>query len=117
MSVLSGILKTFVGDKAKKDLKSIFPLVDKIHNASKELNALTHDELRAKTDAFKVRIAEIRKPHFDEIQQLKVKIDELTDLDEKESLYANIDRITTQAHDEVAAYLDSILPQAFAVVK
>ena len=117
MSVFSGILKTFIGDKAKKDLKAIFPLVDKIHNASNELKTLSHDDLRAKTTVFKSEIAEIRKPHFDEIEKLKAKIDELTDLDEKESLYANIDRITTQAHDEVAAYLDSILPQAFAVVK
>ena len=34
MSMLSGILKTFVGDKAKKDLKRLYPLVDKIHQAT-----------------------------------------------------------------------------------
>ena len=117
MSVLSGILKTFVGDKAKKDLKGLYPLVDKIHQASQEISNLSHDELRAKTTEFKQQIAAIRKPLFDEIEELKTKIDALTDLDEKELRYADIDRITTQAHDEVAAYLDSILPEAFAVIK
>ncbi|NCG04856.1 MAG: preprotein translocase subunit SecA, partial [Bacteroidetes bacterium] len=117
MSVLSGILKTFVGDKAKKDLKGLHPLVDKVHQASQGLNSLSHDELRAKTSEFKQQIADIRKPLFDEIEDLKTKIEALTDLDEKESRYADIDRITTQAHDEVAAYLDSILPEAFAVIK
>ena len=117
MSVLSGILKTFVGDKAKKDLKGLYPIVAKIHQAAQGLSNLSHDELRAKTDNFKQQIAEIRKPLYDEIDRLKAKIDSLTDVDEKESLYTDIDRITTQAHDEVAAYLDNILPEAFAVVK
>ena len=117
MSVLSGILKTFVGDKAKKDLKGLYPLVDKIHQAAQGLTSLSHDELRAKTTEFKQRIADIRKPLFDEIEEIKTKIDALTDLDEKELRYADIDRITTQAHEEVAAYLDDILPEAFAVVK
>ena len=117
MSVLSGILKTFVGDKAKKDLKGLYPIVAKIHQAAQGLSNLSHDELRAKTDNFKQQIAEIRKPLYDEIDRLKAKIDTLTDVDEKESLYTDIDRITTQAHDEVAAYLDNILPEAFAVVK
>ena len=46
MSVLSGILKTFVGDKTKKDLKGLHPLVDKIHQATAALEDLTHDQLR-----------------------------------------------------------------------
>ena len=117
MSVLSGILKTFVGDKSKKDLKGLYPLVDKIHQATQGLSELSHDELRAKTLEFKQHIAEIRKPLYDEINEVKSRIEALTDVDEKESLYAEIDRITTQANDEVAAYLDNILPEAFAVVK
>ena len=117
MSVLSGILKTFVGDKSKKDLKGLYPLVDKIHQATQVLSELSHDELRAKTLEFKQHIAEIRKPLYDEINEVKSRIEALSDVDEKESLYAEIDRITTQAHDEVAAYLDNILPEAFAVVK
>lgn len=102
MRVLSGILKTFVGDKTKKDLKGLYPLVDEIHQASQGLSTLSHDELRAKTTEFKQQIADIRKPLFDEIKELKTKIEALSDLDEKESLYADIDRITSQAHDEVA---------------
>ena len=41
MSVLSGILKTFVGDKAKKDIKGLYPFVDNIHQATAALNDLT----------------------------------------------------------------------------
>ena len=117
MSVLSGILKTFVGDKAKKDLKGIYPLVDKIHQASTTLNTLTHDQLREKTAAFKAEIATIRAPFYEEITAHKTAIDSLSDIDEKEDRYTEIDRITQLAHDAVSSYLDDILPDAFAVVK
>ena len=117
MSLLSGILKTFVGDKAKKDLKSLYPLVDKIHQASKELDGLTHDQLRNQTNTFKKEIAEIRKPIFDKIDSLKATIGQTVDVDEKETHYKEIDSLTRQANEEVASYLDKILPQAFAVVK
>lgn len=117
MSVLSGILKTFVGDKAKKDLKGLYPLVDKIHQASAALDGLTNDQLRDQTNTFKKEIAEIRRPLFDEIDALKATIEQTIDVDEKETHYNEIDNLTKQAHEEVARYLDNILPQAFAVVK
>ena len=117
MSVLSGILKTFVGDKAKKDLKGLYPLVDNIHQATATLNDLTHDQLRDQTTIFKKEIAAIRKPFFDKIDALKATIDQTVDVDEKESHYNEIDTLTKQSHLEVASYLDKILPQAFAVVK
>ena len=117
MSVLSGILKTFVGDKAKKDLKGLYPLVDNIHQATATLNDLTHDQLRDQTTIFKKEIAAIRKPFFDKIDALKATIDQTVDVDEKESHYNEIDTLTKQSHEEVANYLDKILPQAFAVVK
>ena len=117
MSVLSGILKTFVGDKAKKDLKGLYPLVDNIHQATATLNDLTHDQLRDQTTIFKKEIAAIRKPFFDKIEALKATINQTVDVDEKESHYNEIDTLTKQSHLEVASYLDKILPQAFAVVK
>ena len=85
MSMLSGILKTFVGDKAKKDLKMLYPLVDKIHQATAALEGLTHDQLREQTIRFKKEIAEIRKPLFDKIDALKTKIEQTADVDEKET--------------------------------
>ena len=103
MSVLSGILKTFVGDKAKKDLKGLHPLVAKVHQASEELHGFSNDQLRDKTNTFKQEIAAIRKPLFDKIDALKATIDTLVDVDEKEVRYTEIDQITQQAHDEVAA--------------
>ena len=71
MSLLNSILKVFVGDKSKQDVKAIMPIVDKIKTFEKSLEALSHDELRAKTQTFKAVIAEARKPFFEQIEQLK----------------------------------------------
>ena len=48
MGLFSSILKAFVGDKAKKDLKLILPIVDEIKKIGVDLEKLTNDELRQK---------------------------------------------------------------------
>ena len=53
MGLLDSVLKVFVGDKSKQDVKSISPIVDEIKTFEKALEALSHDELRAKTAEFK----------------------------------------------------------------
>lgn len=57
MSILNSILKTFVGDKTKKDLSKITPLIAEINTFQKSFESLSHDELREKTQAFKSLIA------------------------------------------------------------
>ena len=61
MSFLNSVLKAFVGDKKKKDLKLLQPLVDKVRSFDKEMSELSIDELRGKTTMFKKAIAEARK--------------------------------------------------------
>ena len=47
--MLGKILKLFVGDKSKKDLKLINPIIEKIHSFEQEMNGLSNDELRDQT--------------------------------------------------------------------
>ena len=47
--MLGKILKLFVGDKSKKDLKEINPIINQIHSYQDEMNKLSNDELRQKT--------------------------------------------------------------------
>ena len=60
MSFLDSVLKMFVGDKSKQDVKSIMPLVEKVKSFESSLSGLSHDLLRAKTAEFKGKIAEAR---------------------------------------------------------
>ena len=51
-------LKNLFGDQNKRELEKLWPVVEEINEHYEELQDLTDDELRAKTDAFKAEIQE-----------------------------------------------------------
>ena len=117
MSFLNSILKTFVGDKTKKDLSKITPLIAQINKHQKDFESLSHDALRQKTEDFKQQIASARSSFDTTIEQLKKEVKETNDIDAKESLYQQIDSQDEEAQKTVEDLLNTILPEAFAVVK
>ena len=56
MGILDNVLKLFVGDKSKKDIGDIQPIVEQIKKQEAGIASLTIDELRAKTVEFKNKI-------------------------------------------------------------
>ena len=117
MSILNRVLNVFVGDKSRKDLKSIQPIVSQILAEEKKLSDISNDELRTKTKEFKDQIQDIRSPFQKKINTLLVQIDRSYDIDNKESLYSEIDALNEELNDKVSSFLDQILPSAFSVVK
>src|SRR6056300_1515937 len=117
MSILNNILKTFVGDKTKKDLNQITPLVNQIKTFEKELEALSHDQLREKTETFKKQIADARASFDQRISELQKEAETTPDLEAKEQLYQQIDQQKDEAYQASEETLNQILPEAFAVVK
>ncbi|MEZ4856646.1 MAG: preprotein translocase subunit SecA [Gelidibacter sp.] len=117
MSFLNSVLKVFVGDKSKQDVKAISPIVEKVKSFESALEALTLDELRAKTIYFKSKIAEARQPFNDTIEKLQTEAEATEDIDEREDMYQEIDRIKDDIYQTTETVLNEILPEAFAVVK
>jgi len=117
MGILDKVLKVFVGDKSKQDVSAITPIVDKIKTFEAPLEALSHDELRAKTLAFKEKIAEARKPLQDKKNELLAKAEVTEDIDEREDIYLEVDKLEDDIYDITEGVLNDILPEAFAVVK
>ncbi len=117
MSFLNSVLKVFVGDKSKQDVKAISPIVDQIKTFEKALEALSHDELRAKTSEFKAIIAKANKPINDQIATLLAEAEETEDIDKREDIYLDIDKLKDEAYTITEGVLNTILPEAFAVVK
>src|SRR6056300_418410 len=117
MSILNSILKTFVGDKTKKDLSKITPLIAEINSFQKSFESLSHDELREKTTEFKSLIAKGNQAFTENINRLQETVKKTNDLDEKEALYKEIDQENEAAQANAETILNSILPEAFAVVK
>ena len=117
MSFLNSILKLFIGDKAKKDVKSIEPIVQDIKILEHNVSQLTNDELRQQTQNFKNEIEQSISETKNKIRQLKENVEETDDFDKKEDLYAEIDQYEEECYKITEDSLNKILPKAFAVVK
>ena len=115
--MLGKILKLFVGDKSKKDLKEINPIINQIHSYQDEMNKLSNNELRQKTETFKELIKDSISEINIKIDKLKNEINETNDFDLKEDLFSQIDKLNQDAYNITEETLNNILPQAFAVVK
>ena len=70
MSILNSVLKLFVGDKTKKDLKKITPIVKEINNYTEKLKKISNNKLRSKTVDFKNLISNSRFEIDKEIKEL-----------------------------------------------
>ena len=117
MSFINSILKVFVGDKSQKDVKALQPYLNKIKTFEAPLQALSHDELRAKTIFFKEKIKQARAEKDAKIAALKDEVETISDIDKREDIYIAIDALEKEAYDISEKTLMEILPEAFAVVK
>ena len=113
-----GFFKKILGSKSDKDLKDLYPLVEKINSEFDLLSSLSDEDLRNKTDLFKKQINDNLKDTNSEIKDLKKKYKEpKISLSEKEVLLNDIDKIEESQNEIIEKTLNEILPQAFAVIK
>lgn len=118
MSVTASLLKLFFGSKADKDRKAIQPIVDKILAVYPQIQTLSDDELRARVTAFKELIRERLREDEDRIADLKVQLESPeVEIDEKEQIATEIDRLKKHVNETIEKVLDEILPEVFAIVK
>ncbi|MEC8601645.1 MAG: preprotein translocase subunit SecA [Bacteroidota bacterium] len=117
MSVLNSILKIFVGNKAKKDLKEISPIVLSINSLEENYSNISNDELRNKTNEFKKEIKSLKKPFQEKIDVLNGNISNESEIEKKEKLYNDIEEIEQNFLDELDIYLNKILPDAYCIVR
>ncbi|PQL94592.1 preprotein translocase subunit SecA [Apibacter adventoris] len=117
MNILNSVLKLFIGDKHKKDLEQLNKYLDKIKKEESGISSLSTDELRNKTIEFKEKIAQANSELKAQISDLKSKTQQTDDVDEKENLYAQIDKLEKEVYDIEEKVLLELLPQAFAVIK
>jgi len=117
MSIINSILKVFVGDKSANDIKAIQPIVAKINSLQDGLKTISHNELRAKTTFFKDKIKEARAEKDSKIALLKTEAENTADVDARENIYIEIDKLEKEAYEISEKVLNEILPEAFAVLR
>ena len=117
MGILDNVLKLFVGDKSKKDISDIQPIVAQIKKQESVIEELSIDELRAKTTEFKNKIKADQKEIQDQINALEKESSEIDDINKKEDLYKEIDQLKDDRYATEVKTLEELLPEAFAVMK
>ena len=117
MSFINSLLKLFVGDKSQQDVKALQGSLTKTKAFESVLQALSHDELRAKTAEFKAKIQAARTDKDSKIASLKEEAESVTDIDQREDIYAGIDALEKEAYEISEKVLGELLPEAFAVIK
>ena len=78
MNIIEFITKLF-GNKAQKDMREIQPYVDQVKAVYPEIDALSNDELRARSQALMEKIAATVAPKKTKIAELRASIEELGD--------------------------------------
>ena len=116
--MLKFIAKIF-GTKSEKDIKLVMPLVEETKREGQKLLSISNDDLRKKTSEIQNDINSALKPIDDRISALHKKIADQPNLDlnEKESVFAQIDALELDRNKELEKTLLIVLPRAFAIVR
>ena len=114
MNFLEVITKLF-GNKAQKDMRAIQPYVDKIKAEYERIDALSHDELRAHSQALMDALQEAVKEKKNRIAELKASI-EGTPIEKREKIYNEVDKLEKEIREIYEAKLTEMLPEALAIV-
>ncbi|GAB3576074.1 preprotein translocase subunit SecA [Spirosoma luteolum] len=112
------LIAKFFGTKSQRDIKELLPYVEKVNAEFNRLKELSNDELRQVSADLKAQIA-------DELAGIDTQLAELNeqashpdvDVNQKERIFNQIDKLEADRNTELEAVLMTILPRAFAVVK
>jgi preprotein translocase subunit SecA len=118
MGFLNNIISKFVGTKAQRDLSEVQPYVDKVKVAYSQIENLTNDQLRERSQELKRKIRNHIQSEKEQIDLLKAKAEsDDTAFDEIEKIYAQVDKLDKEVLKKVEEILSELLPEAFAIIK
>ncbi len=109
-------LKKIFGDKSSRDMKLIQPWVEKIKAAYPAVEKLSNDELRARTKQIMQDLQECVKADREHIQHLRDTVEDL-EVEKREAVWAEVDKLKKQVQDKLEDKLTAYLPEVYAIVK
>ncbi len=109
-------LTKLFGNKSQRDLREINPYVEKIKAAYPAVAALDNDGLRELSAKLRQQVQDSVKEERAEIEKLKAGIEAL-EINQREKIYAEIDKIDKHILDKLEKALDEVQPQVFSIVK
>jgi preprotein translocase subunit SecA len=116
--MLQLIAKLF-GTKSQKDIKNIMPLVEQTRKEGERLTGISHDELRNQTFQVQDIINKRLKNIDDQLAALHKQVEDSPELgiEEKEAIFAQIDKLELDRNKDLEKVLLEVLPKAFAIIR
>ena len=114
---LADVIKKIFGSKADRDMKAVKPILDKVLAAYPEIDKLSNDGLRAKSEELKKRIREVEAPFETRIAEIKEELAKDIPVSEKEALATESDKLVKDEDEAIEKILNEILPEAFSIMK
>ena len=111
------LLRKVVGSKNDRELKRMRPLIEQINAFEPELEALSLDGLRAKTDEFRAYIQTATQTLRSQLEDAQARMDTQEEAEERDYIKEEYDKTEKELRQAEAEALDELLPQAFAVVR
>ena len=117
------LIKKIFGTKNERELKKLWPIVEKINSFEERIASLSNTELRDKTEEFRRRVQEstaLERREREEVrnrQRALAEATEVEDPDEEDRLREELEAADKRLRAAEAAALEDILPEAFAVVR
>ena len=109
------IMQSLFGNKSTRDMKLIQPIVERVKAVYPEIQALSHDGLRAKSAEIKKFVQDSAKEERAKVEELKLKIEE-TPIDQRKPIFDEIDKIEKNILEIYEKALDEVLPIAFSII-
>ncbi len=117
--MIGNVLTKLFGTKSSRDIKQIMPYVEKINQEFARMKEWSDDQLRASTDEVRDVIDARLKGIDEQIAALHKRIedDPEMDINEKEDIFNEIDKLEEDRNDKLEEVLLEVLPKAFAIIK
>ncbi|NJL14129.1 MAG: preprotein translocase subunit SecA [Microscillaceae bacterium] len=119
LKLVNQAIAAVFGSKSARDMKELWPYVGRINQAWEALRQVSDEELRAQTTQIKTILHEALQDIDQQISDLREQVNQDPDLnlEAKESLFNQIDKLEEARNKRLEEVLLEVLPQAFAVVK
>ena len=110
------IITKFFGNKSQRDLKEITPYVNKVKAAYPSIETLSNDDLRTKSNDIRKHVFDYTTQERERIAELRTGLEE-KEIEERETIWSEIDEIEKQISEKYEIVLEEVLPEVFSIVK
>ena len=113
---LISFIKRLFGSQSDRQFKRSMPQVDEINKLAAQYQSLSDADLQAKTAVFRQDLKIRNADNHQRLDEITESLRGDLDVAERERLNDQYDELDKAIRDTEAAFLDEILPQAFAMV-